>query len=225
MRRFLLYASVLATLLAFPATPARGQVNFRTMVTFGDSLTHNDLLFLVDGRPRALYGKDAMEAVFRKGAGPGDDLISYAIAGLESDDVQNEIYAYELARLFGFHREATLIGFEIGSNDVLRKVDLLAAHPPGENALADRVIDSLISNMRRDFEYLVLRHPNATFILWTIPDITLTPRLINDLSDRQRQNVREHVERVNRLIRSANQFRRIVVLDLYRILQENVALG
>ena len=97
-------------------TAAHGQVDFTDTVTFGNSLTHNDLLGIVYGNPQDMYGMDPVEAVFDKGAISGDELVNYAVAGSESDDIQLQIDLYEFFRLLQIQDKATLFGFEIGSN-------------------------------------------------------------------------------------------------------------
>src|SRR5512146_1546736 len=45
---------------------ASAAVNLRDVVTFGDSLTDNDLLTFYSGSPQEMYGRDPMHAVFYK---------------------------------------------------------------------------------------------------------------------------------------------------------------
>ncbi len=213
----------LSILLCLSTTEAYGQADFTDTVTFGNSLTHNDLLGIVYGNPQDMYGMDPVEAVFEKGAEPGDELVNYAIAGSESEDVQIQIDLYELFRLLQIQDKATLIGFEIGSNDILNNVNLLAAYPPGENPSADAVIDNIIGNLIQDLSRLRASHREAQFVVWLIPDVTLTPDLWYELFPDEVENVRAHIGRVNRLIRGAgNRFDFLIAFDSYTAIQEVV---
>ena len=215
MRKYVLWFTVLIFVLG--ASSAFAQANFASMVTFGDSLTHNDILGIVYGNPQDMYGKDAMEAVFSKGASGGDKLTNFAVAGSQSSQVALQIDLYDFFRLTGLQKKATLISLEIGGNDILSNTDLLAVSPPGLNLSADAVIDRLIENVRKDLLRLRRSHQSAQFIIWTVPDVTLTPRLY-DLTPWKISNLREHIERANRLIRNLRQYPFVVVLDLYRLM-------
>ena len=205
------------------ARSASAQANLADMVTFGDSLTHNDLLGLINGKPQELFGDDPNEAAFIKGAQPGEELTSYAIGGSESSDVAFQISLYETARLLGIQDKATIFGFEIGANDILNNLDLLASFAPGQNPTADAIIDDLIANMRRDLLGLRQSHRAAQFILWTIPDVTLTPALWGLLTTQQQRNLRAHTQRVNRLIRLTNRHPQAVAVDVFRVLRRTIA--
>lgn len=199
------------------------EADFTETVSFGNSLTHNDLLWIYYGNPPDLYEMDPIEAVFMKGASVGDVLTNYAVAGSESGDVSLQIDVYELMRLMGNQGKATLFSFEIGGNDILNNDNLLAAYAPGEDPSADAVIDNLIANMIDGVSRLRNLHPGAQFIIWTIPDVTLTPDLWYDLTPEQVDNVRSHIHRVNRLVLlAANRFHFVVVLDTYRFIQYTV---
>ncbi|MFW5653151.1 MAG: hypothetical protein ACOC0P_03820, partial [Planctomycetota bacterium] len=104
--------------VALFASDALGQANFRRMVTFGDSLTHNTLLYLYYGTWRDLYGDDPMEAVWMQGAVPGNELTSYAIAGSESEQILWQINTYMFFEFLGFEPFPSMVGFEIGGNDI-----------------------------------------------------------------------------------------------------------
>jgi len=211
---------LLFILALFPAQLRAFQVNFRDTVTFGDSLTHNDLLWFFSWNPKDMYGADPHEAVFDKAAIAGDDLTNYAIAGSTSDDIAKQINSYDFQRSIGNQEDATLIGFEIGGNDILNNVGLLKRFAPGENSSADAVIDRLIANVRSSLVALKEDHPPKTrFILWTIPDITFTPRYFGKLTQTEEDNLRAHTERVNRLLRKADRYSFLAVIDLYRVIQ------
>ena len=207
-------------LAAFIASPAAyGQVKFTEMVTFGDSLTHNDLLWAVSGKPRNMYGADPMEAVFRKASQPGSHLTSYAVAGTESGDLELEIIAYIANLTMGEQNKATFFGIETGGNDILNNVNLLGAHAPGRNHSADKVVNNIIQNIRDGFNTLRESHPKAHFVLWTIPDITLTPKEWGNLTRTEVANIRAHLKRVNEAIKKLGNFPSVVVLDLYTLIQ------
>lgn len=216
--RIRLVAATVAVAAAV-TNPASSQVNFSETVTFGDSLTHNDLLGWYYGNPQDMYGNDPNQAVFNKGADPGDTLTSYAVAGSESSDVNIQIDFYDFMRTIFLQGKATTFGYEIGGNDVLNNIGLLAAYAPGQNPDADAVIDSLIANMRSQVTYLRSKHHNAKFIIWTVPDVTLTPDHWYDLTPQEQANVRAHVERVNSLIRDADRLPFVAVVDIYTELQ------
>jgi len=216
MRRI---AAVFLLVLLY-VSPAFGEANFTQAVSFGNSLTHNDLLWIYYGNPPDLYQMDPMEAVFTKGASPGDVLTNYAVAGSESGDVSQQIDLYELLRLLGSQEKATIFSFEIGGNDILNNDNLLAAHAPGEDPAADAVIDNLIANMLGDLSRLRNSHPNAQFVIWTIPDVTLTPNQWYNLTPGEAENMRAHIGRVNRIVlKAASRYSFVVVLDTYWFLQ------
>jgi len=187
------------------------------MVSFGDSLTHNDILWLVYGNTRDLYGDDPAQAAFNKARRSGDSLSSYAIAGSMSSDTRYQIAAYELLVLLGQEDRANLIHYEIGGNDILDNVSVLAANPVGTSPAADAVIDTLISNITGDLTDLAATHPGARFVLWTIPDVTVTPDHCCDLTDDEAANVRAHVERANAFLKGLSSYGAVAVVDLYRL--------
>jgi phospholipase/lecithinase/hemolysin len=205
------------------APAAFGEADFTEVVTFGDSLTHNDILGLVYGNPQDMYGADPMEALFNKGAIPGDELTNYAVAGSESGHVELQIDLYDFFRLIFLQDKATLFNFEIGGNDILNNADLLSTHAPGENAQADAVIDNIISNIQKNLRRLWSSHPDAQFVIWTIPDVTITPRFWNALTPEEVENIQKHIERVNQRIRNAQRYPFVVVLDLYKLIQIGVS--
>ena len=204
------------TLVWLPAVVAFAQPDFESVVCFGDSLTHNDQLGAVYGNPQDLYGDDPFQAMFNKGRQADDEIASYALAGSESRRIALQIIAYNTARLVGVQTKATLISFEIGGNDILNHRSLLAAAAPGRSAVADEVISKLIRYMRRGFADLRRDHAGAKFVMWTIPDVTKTPKLWNDLSLSAIRNLRAHTRRANRYIRRREKFPEVTVLDLWK---------
>ncbi len=194
--------------------------NFSEFVTFGDSLTHNDFLGFVYGNPQDMYAADPFEAVFDQAAIGGDDLSNYAVAGSTSDDLADQVDFYDFQRLIGSQDDATLVGLEIGGNDILDNVNLLAAHAPGTNANADAVIDRLMSRIRSNLLDLHKDGANGVrYILWTLPDITYTPRYFGVFNATQEANIRSHTQRANRLIRAAGRYSFVLVFDLYKAIQ------
>jgi lysophospholipase L1-like esterase len=182
---------VLAFIL-FLRTAAFGQANLANVVTFGDSLTHNDMLGLFSGSPQDMYGADPMEAVFNKGAAPEDHLARYAIGGSQSDQITLQIGLYQVNRRFGRQDSATLFNLEIGGNDILDHIKLLASSAPGTNPSADAVINNLIENILKDLLYLRKIDQQAQFVLWTVPDVLLTPMLWDSFDSTEMDNIRAH---------------------------------
>ena len=197
------------------SVPAAAQAELSQVVTFGDSLTHNDLLGFANGVPQDLFGADPMEAVFDQGARAGDRLDNYAIAGSEAAHVQVQIDLYQQFVRFGLQAPATLFHYEVGGNDLLNNVDLLAAHAPGADPAADAVIDGILANMTRDLQELAAGAPAAQFVVWTVPDVTMSPEHWGRFSPAQEANLRAHAERANRRIRRAERDPRVFVFDFY----------
>jgi lysophospholipase L1-like esterase len=219
MLKRLVLGAALFLLVTVPV--ALGQADLEDVVCFGDSLTHNDLLWIVYGNPRDLYEADPMEAVFNKGSDPGNQLVSFAVGGSESDDLIHQIDLYLLLRFLGTQDQASLFCVEIGGNDVLNNDNLLGANPPGQDPAADAVIDNIISNIKDGLLSLWISNPTAQFVVWTIPDVTLTPDLWN-ITQTEAANIRAHVERVNQFIRSLNRYNSVVVFDLFKLIRHLV---
>jgi phospholipase/lecithinase/hemolysin len=192
------------------------------VVTFGDSLTHNDLLGWYFGNPQDLYGNDPMQAAFNKAARSGDSLRNYAVAGSESQQVNVQINFYDLQRLLGNQRRANLIGYEIGGNDILNNIDLLARFGVGESPAADGVINQLLSNQMNQLSHLASTHPGGRAVLWNIPDVTYTPELFGSLTTQEIANVRAHIQRANEFINGLSSLPNVVVVDVYTMLGETV---
>jgi len=220
LRRLHSLPVLLLTLFVLGA-PALGQANLRRMVTFGDSLTHNTILWIYYGTWRDLYGDDPMEAVWMQGAVGGDTLTSYAIAGSESDDVLLQIDTYMFFEWLGFEPRPSLVGFEIGGNDIMNNIDLLKRYAPGVDARADRVINDLANNIHDGMRELWQEY-KCQFILWNVPDVTVTPDLYTYLNPVERTNVRAHIARVNMLLAANANQAPIALIDVYTILEEFV---
>ena len=209
--RTLSRASVLAfSLLAAPL--AAQAVDFSETVTFGDSLTDNRPIL---ASPASLYGNDPMQAVFDKGRRPGDTLSNFAVYRAPSNAMIQQITNYA-PQYFG-GRRATAISFQIGANDIIQNYGLLAANPPLTNPAADAVVDNLITNIANDFVLLWLAHPTATFVLWTVPDVTHAPRYWSLRGTQGAANVRAHVARINSLLRPLGAVPNITILDIIQM--------
>jgi phospholipase/lecithinase/hemolysin len=159
-----------------------------------------------------LYGNDPMQAVFVKGSRAGNALTNFAVYGAPSNAMIQQIVNYA-PRYFGSGR-ATTISFQIGANDIMQNYALLAGSPPGTNPSADGVIDNLLTNIANDFVLLWLAHPKATFVLWTVPDVTHAPRYWSVRSTQGAANVRAHVARINSLLRLLDAVANITILDI-----------
>lgn len=206
-------------MLLFQASIASAQL---VVVTFGDSLTHNDLLGWFYGKPQDLYGNDPMQAVYIKAASAGDRLDNYAVAGSHSAQVNSQINLYNFGRTLGIQPQADVIGYEIGGNNILANIDLLSEYGVGENATADAVIDRIISDQANQLSRLASSHPGGKAVLWTIPDITLTPQFYGLLTPRQIANVQAHTARANEFISSLTNLPNAVVIDLYALISSTV---
>lgn len=223
VRRNVLTLALAALVFAAGARTAAAQADFSAFVTFGDSLTHNEILASINDKPVALYGADPMEAVFDKGAVGGDDLGRYAIAGSESGDLSGQIGFYEFFVGISSQDPATLVSIEAGANDMLNNFALLSTNPPGQNAQADAVMDSILDNLKDAFLRMRSNVPGVRFIVWTIPDLTLTPRYFGQVTQNQIDNIRAHLERVNRKIRRGANRPKVVVLDTDALIAQFVA--
>ncbi|MEM7199636.1 MAG: GDSL-type esterase/lipase family protein [Planctomycetota bacterium] len=202
----------LLTVAILGAAPAPAQTpQLTATITFGDSLTDNALL----GFPFrfALYGADPIEAVFDQAAPPGANLTNYAVAGSRSDDILGQILRYANRFFAGTQPLATFISFEIGGNDFLSAWDRLAANPPGEDPVADGIVNEVLLNIANDFSLLWLAHPDAHFALWTVPDVSHTPLRWSQRGTVEGRNVRAHLARVNDILRSLNAVPNITVYD------------
>jgi hypothetical protein len=211
-------------LLLVPVQSVFGQVDFTDFVCLGDSLSNNDLLGLAYGNPQELYGADPAEAVFNKAARSGDQLWSFAVAGSEGDEFFYQMLFYYIFLQWDLQDPATLFNFEIGGNDVLNNIGLFAASPPGADPAADAIIDNVIGAMWGSFYWLSSVNPEARFILWTVPDLTLSPRvMVRGYSPAQEANIREHLQRLNNHIWWLTWSQQVVVADVYGQLQQIAA--
>lgn len=220
-------ASLLFLIVFSAASPSHSAANFTRVATFGDSLTHNDILGIYYKKPQRMYGKDPMEAVFKKGRASRDKLRNFAIAGSvavdSSDDdsptVEYQVDEYEFLLFIGEQKEATFVSFEIGSNDLLDDIELLVIP---DDPRGVRLVNKLIAAIEDSWLRLRDLLPDAQFLIWTIPDVTLTPKL-NYLTDEEAESVRAHIERVNLFISGLVEERRVLVFDLYTVMQQLAA--
>lgn len=208
---------LLVCALTFLPVPLVAQVDLRETVTFGDSLTNNDLF----GRFRhPLYGRDPMEAVFVKAAGPNARLRNYAVGGARARDVRSQILLYALDHLVGGKPLGTLLSYEAGGNDVLRHVGTLSRFPPGPitDPLTDRILETIVD----DLVVLAIHHPGARLVVWTIPDVTTAP-LHWRLGAAEKRNLRANLQGINGFLRALEVFPNVVVLDVEAIWRRHAA--
>lgn len=224
-RRNMARTAAAAAIICGFASAGEADVNLGHVVTFGDSLTDNQsILPRYTGLPPTLYGHDPMQLVFDKNGLPGNELSDYAVAGFTSSNVGLQIDLYQFNIFFGFEQRATLFQLEMGGNDILNNDSLLYNNAPGTNGSADRVITDLIRNWKTYAQDLAsTARPDARAVVWTLPDITLTPRYWQTLSPTQEANLRAHTQRANRFIRTLGRFDNVAVLDLWTILAEMIA--
>ncbi len=213
---------LLFLVLLAPAT-AWSQVNTKRSVSFGDSLTDNDYLFLLFGTDPSIYGLDPFEAVFKQASEPDDTLSNYAVLGSTSADVLDQVRAYAESRWSGDRQPATLISLQAGGNDFLTTEILLtlATAPPGESDAADAIVKQIRRNLLKSLLLLRITERRAAVIVWTVPDVTLSPYVLSfGLDAESLQNISLHINRLNRGIRALGRQRRIAVLDISRVLTE-----
>ena len=214
---------LLFLVLLAPAT-AWSQVDTSRSVSFGDSLTDNDDLFLLFGTNPLIYGADPFEAVFNQASELDDTLSNYAVLGSTSADVLDQVIAYAESRWFGDQPPATLISLQGGGNDFLTTEILLtlATAPPGESDAADDIVNQIRRNLLKSLLLLRITDRHASVIVWTVPDVTFTPYVLSfGLDDQSLQNISLHIDRLNRSIRVLGRQRRIAVLDVSKVLTEN----
>jgi len=205
-------------LALFLAPIATGQADFSSSVSFGDSLTHNELIGFPFRIP--LYGDDPMEAVFKKARLSGNKLTNYAVAGSHAVHVLAQMGAYGIQVAANRQALATMISYEIGGNDILDNDRKLGASPPGRDPSADKMINDLLKNIFEQLFLLYVYHPSAKFVIWTIPDITYTPKEWSKRNTTEGKNIRAHLNRINMAIRSLELYPQVVVLDTEVIIRD-----
>ena len=210
--------------MAINSTKCSGQVCFKYTYAFGDSLTHNDLVHIFfEGAKFEDYGADPVEGLFNRCSKPGDKLYCYARMAAYSGAILKQVKKYERLRLKGKTPNGTFFSLEAGGNDLLYVHNLkrLASAGPGENARADATIDRIADDIREGIEILK-RTPNATIVVWTVPDITITPMVKDnwqnlELNETQLSNVRLHIQRLNREIKKMADDSQVNLLDTHSI--------
>lgn len=212
---------LLLAILFLSPTLSSAQVNFAQSVSFGDSLTDNEFLFLLFGNDPVLYGRDPFEVMFDQGAGEYDQLDNYAVLGSTSEFVLEQVKLYRDQVNDGLREPATLVSLEMGGNDVLNQLGLLASYPPGANEDADAVVDYIKANIRKSLRELRCKgEARPQVVLWTVPDVTSIPQVQGlQLPEPALANLRAHVEKVNRFIRAVSRRRNVALLDLFEINQ------
>lgn len=217
---------MMVTLVTFVFTsiPTFADVNTKRSVSFGDSLTDNDLLFLLFPNDPAVYGLDPFEAAFVKAAGENDELTNYALIGARSADVLDQVKAYCELRKQHALQPATLVSLQAGGNDVFDNLIAFASAPPGTNPAVDCIAFDITLNILESIARLSVRDGRADFVVWTIPDVTQTPIVLAEgLPAAALANVRAHIESINEWIRLFAWDRQIAVMDMYAIMQQAIA--
>jgi hypothetical protein len=137
----------------------------------------------------------------------------------DSPTMEYQVEEYAFLLFIGAQKEASFVSCEIGSNDILDDIEFLVT-PSDPRGV--RLINKLIAGIEDSWLRLRNLLPDAQFLLWTIPDVTLTPKL-SYLTHEEAESVRAHIERVNRFIAGLVEERRVLVFDLYTVMQQLVA--
>ena len=77
-------------------------------------------------------------------------------------------------------------------------------------------------NIRDDLIGLRASHATGRLIVWTIPDITVTPGHCCSLSDMEIENLREHTERANAFIKVLARSTGVAVVDIFTLARQVV---
>jgi lysophospholipase L1-like esterase len=215
---------MMTLLLGFSGPPAWSQVETHRSSSFGDSLTDNEFLYLIFDTASEIYGADPFEAMFDKASGPEDELTNYAVLGSTSADVLRQIKTYAIGRLAKTIDRSTLVSIQAGGNDFLDpgNLMLLAAAPPGVSLAVDSIVDRIRLNLLKSVQ-TIKSIDKAQVIVWTVPDVTLTPYAqFIGLGGVAAENVRLHIEKLNRFIRTMAHRKQIAVLDISSVFTEVV---
>ncbi|MBN1557816.1 MAG: hypothetical protein JW951_06685 [Lentisphaerae bacterium] len=218
MKRPAVLAACLCGVLAAAAQ------DFETTVTFGDSLTANDILWRVYHNPKDLYGTDPFEAVFLKAAHRGDTVWNYAVPGTRSFGLLIETLLYARNREDGKQPPATVFSVQSGNNDLLQILDRLAAAPPGADPDTDALTDGVTDRLRLAVRGLARSHPAARVVAWTLADLTGTPSVQRrGYPPEALSTIRLHIERANAGIAALHDPPRVIVFDLLGWMDEIAA--
>jgi lysophospholipase L1-like esterase len=204
-------------------TPVEARpVDLRSTVTFGNSLTDNQTLApAYFKRWPWLYGHDPMELVFDKNQAPGDQLVSYAIAGSYANWVAIQAGIYTAANMLGEQPTATFVGLELGGNDLFRAFTRYGARLPGEDEGYDRETDLLAQRFRDLLDQLLSATPDTTpIVLWTLPNIWVTARYFTTMSEAEIASVTGHTDKVNEVVRALGDHPRVALFDVERMMRE-----
>lgn len=186
---------------------ARAQVDFTSTVAFGDSLTDNSPF-------QPLGGADPVETLFRQAAATGSNLSVQARSGARLLDVNLQFLNYVVEVQNGvINAPGTLFSYEIGTNDLVAFEATLKVAPPATNPAGVQLVDGLLQGMANQLSALSQVHPNAKFIVWTVPDVTTMPGGLTFWSAAERANIRAFVDRVNAAIRPLNANPNVLVFD------------
>ena len=113
-------------------------------------------------------------------------------------------------------------GYQIGGNDILNNIDLLAQFGVGESPTADGIINQVLYNQVNQLSLLASTHSGRKAVLWNIPDVTFTPELFGLLTAQEIANLQAHIQRANEFINGLTSLPNVVVIDLYTMLRETV---
>lgn len=216
--------TLLAVFWAVGSADLYGQLRTQRCVSFGDSLTDNEDLYLIFGTSASIYGADPFEAMFNKAAYRGDQLTNYAVLGSTSKQVLEQVQSYAKARKAGLIPRATLVSIQGGANDLLdpQNIAILASAAPGESREADAIVNRIRQQLVQSVQ-TIQRVDRAQIVVWTVPDVTMTPYGLFYLpGDEGAANISSHINRLNSFIRSMECRRNIAVLDLSSLLTASI---
>ncbi len=217
------FLTSLLVVLSLVAT-GQAQINTSQVYTFGDSLTDNEFIYLFFGTPPEIYGADPMELAFDKASAPGDQLTNFAILGSRTFEVLEQVKEYKNGRDAGILPPATLVSLQAGGNDFIdlqngsANLVLLASAAPGENRVVDNIVKEAKKNLLTCLQLLKGRD-RPQIVLWTVPDISLTPYVLSlGFSSEQLDNIRAHIEHLNKFLRAISRQSNIALLDTSALL-------
>lgn len=116
------------------------------------------------------------------------------------------------------------MSIQAGANDFLDPANLavLSAAPPGKSDAADAIVNGIRQNLTQCLQS-IRKIDQAQVVIWTVPDITLTPcGIYFGPAGIGGENVRLHIERLNHFIRSRANRQQVAVLDVSSILTASI---